>query len=56
MNHQKAYKQNENLDHHATILRQPKIFAYCMIQHISLSKWDEWYKDESYTNKKHWFL
>ena len=41
VDHQKAYKQNESLDHYATILRQPKIFSYCIIQHISISKWDE---------------
>ena len=25
MDHQKAYKENENLYHHATFLKQPKI-------------------------------
>ena len=36
-----TYKRNENLDHHATSLRQPKIFAYCIIQNLSISKCDE---------------
>ena len=44
MNHQKAYKRNENLDHHATSHRQPKISTYCIIQCLSISKWDESYR------------
>ena len=41
MNHQKAFKQKEYLDHHAASLREPNIFAYFIIQHLSISEGDE---------------
>ena len=56
MNHQKAYKQNGNLDHRATLLRELKLFAYCIIQHLSICNWVESFKSSSSSSSSSNFI